>query len=76
MLNTNEDIYIQCTQCGYVHKIKNNLEIEDELYIDYICSKCGNNRGLYLGNNLDYFYELYSLNEDSRYYTYHNKTKL
>jgi DNA-directed RNA polymerase subunit RPC12/RpoP len=70
MFSTNGDIYIQCTQCGHVHKIKRNLEVEYEMYVYHICSKCGHNRGLYLGDNLDDFYELYSLNEDARYYIY------
>ena len=60
---------IQCSQCGHVYKAKQEHNIED-LYVDETCPFCNAKRGLYIGSNLDDFYELSDVTLDARYYQY------
>jgi rubredoxin len=61
--------YIQCSQCGHVYQVEQKHKVED-LYVNETCPSCNSTRGLYMGTNLDYFYELADITLDSRYYQY------
>lgn len=60
---------IQCSRCGHIYNTNQFLN-EDDTYIDSICPKCGNSRGLFVGNNIIDMYELYDVNVDPRFYNY------
>ena len=66
---TNNVDYIQCSQCGRVYQAKLEHNVDD-LYVYEICPFCNANRGLYIGTNLDDFYELADITLDIRYYQY------
>ena len=69
--------YYQCTKCGAIMPFERKLELEDDIYADLYCDKCGRSRVLYLGDNKDDFY-IYADNFlDERYFIYgDNNTKL
>ena len=70
MLKDRDDTeYIQCSQCGHVHQTKQKHKTED-LYVDCDCPRCGAKRGLYIGADLNDFYELADVTLDRRYYEY------
>lgn len=60
--------YIQCTKCGHVYIIDEDLSLIDDMYVNTRCPRCKNKKGLNLGNDIDDYYELYNLNLDERYY--------
>ena len=68
-ISRNNVDYIQCSQCGRVYQTKQKHNVDD-LYVDEICPFCNAKRGLYIGANLDDFYELADITLDARYYQY------
>ena len=65
--------YVQCQNCGYIHKVKGFFNIED-LYIQEKCPKCrGETTHLLCGSEEDDLYLTYNLNMDPRYYNYNTK---
>lgn len=60
---------VQCSKCGEIHETQ-QFFLNDDTYVDDICPKCGNNRGLFVGNNISDMYELYDVNVDPRFYNY------
>ncbi len=70
--------YYQCTNCGAIMSFKENFELEDDIYANVYCDKCGNTRALCLYDNLDYFYIYENSFLDERYFDYNkqNNTKL
>ena len=61
-------IYYQCTHCGAIVPFERELKLEDDIYADLYCDKCGQSRTLYLGDNKEDLYMLYDVTLDERYY--------
>ena len=69
--------YYQCTKCGKIKKKKKKLNLEDDMYANWICDECGHSRLLYLCDNIDDIYIYADVILDERYYYYgNNSTKL
>ena len=63
----NNCTYIQCQECGEIHRIQQRVEI-DKLYVITECPHCGASTGLNLGNKQEDVYYYYNANFDSRYF--------
>lgn len=61
--------YLQCTNCGEVYDVYEDISIED-LYVQSYCPKCGHTRALNIGNSEDEKYLFYDPCMDDRYYRY------
>lgn len=69
--------YYQCTKCGKIISLKKKLNLEDDMYANWICDECGHSRLLYLCDNIDDIYIYADVILDERYYYYgNNSTKL
>lgn len=66
-----EKNFFQCQECGCVHYIETEYDIDNEMYEQLICVKC-NKRAthLWVGNDPNDFYELYNPNLDERFFIY------
>ena len=62
--------FYQCTKCGAIMPFERKLELEDDIYADLYCDKCGRSRALYLGDNKDDFYLMYNNFLDERFFIY------
>lgn len=66
--------YVQCQECGNVHKIKMNFDI-NKLHIRTRCPRCrGGTKHLWVGDNPEDVYLYGNPILDERFYQYH-KTK-
>ena len=62
--------FYQCTKCGAIMPFERKLNLENDIYADLYCDKCGRSKALYLGDNKDDFY-IYADNFlDGRYFIY------
>jgi hypothetical protein len=61
--------WVQCTQCGKVDFIQETIPI-DKVYFEFECQKCGHDKGLNCGSNIDYVYMYYDPSIDGRFYQY------
>ena len=69
--------YYQCTKCGAIVSLSEKFELEDDMYANCVCDKCGNLRLLYLCDNIDDIYIYSDVILDKRYFEYSkNSTKL
>ena len=59
-----EFIEVICQNCG------GKLKLEDDIYANLPCEKCGNKYSLYLCNNLDDIYIFADSFLDERYFDY------
>ena len=67
----NDNNFVQCQSCGNIYMVATDKEIPIETFtIEAWCPKCGRNRGLNCGNNIDDLYDLININVDKRYYRY------
>lgn len=62
--------YYQCTKCGVIISFDKKLKLEDDIYSNLPCEKCGNKYSLYLCDNLDDIYIYADSFLDSRYFDY------
>lgn len=63
--------YYQCQECGCVHYIEEIYDIEQDMYEQRICIKCGKvATHLWVGNDPEDFYILYNPNLDERFFIY------
>ena len=46
------------------------LNLENDIYADLYCDKCGRSKALYLGDNKDDFYLMYNNFLDERFFIY------
>ena len=61
--------YVQCLECGQVHRMKTKLSVE--VFTTKIkCPYCNFNKGINCGDNIEDIYLYISENIDPRYYTY------
>lgn len=67
--------YVQCTQCGHLHKVKKVSMSDDDLYTEPIwCVKCRDGtKHLFIGENQEDVYLYGDINLDERYYIYNTK---
>ena len=57
--------------------LKKKLNLEDDMYANWICNECGHSRLVYLCDNIDEIYIYSDVVLDERYYNYgRNNTKL
>lgn len=70
MKNSKQDDYIQCVDCGRIHKANIYKLKDDTIYVDCYCPYCNGSKGLYIGNNELDIYMLYDHTLDNRYYMY------
>lgn len=64
-------------KCGHIIMSEENILIEDEMYVDWLCNKCGHERLLYLCDNVDDIEIYKDVFLDVRYFDYSkNNTKL
>jgi phage FluMu protein Com len=66
--------WVQCQQCGCLHKAKASDPSEDDLYITLRCPRCrdGTNH-LLIGEHADDVYIYGNTILDARYYEYNTK---
>jgi Zn finger protein HypA/HybF involved in hydrogenase expression len=63
-----DKVWIQCQNCGHLHKAKIQLS-EDDLYIYEYCPKCRDEtKSLYCGEDETEIYIYYNANLDTRYF--------
>ena len=63
--------FFQCQECGCVHHIKMEYDIDKETYEQLTCVKCGKTAThLWVGNDPMDFYDLYNPNLDERFFIY------
>ena len=63
-----EDGWVQCQNCGHLHKAKIQLSVDD-LYIDVYCPKCRDEtKSLWCGKDATDIYYYYNANLDQRVY--------
>ena len=62
--------YVQCTQCGHLHKVKKVSMSDDDLYTEPIwCGKCRDEtKHLFIGEHPEDVYLYGDINLDERYY--------
>ena len=61
--------WIQCSQCGQVYWIEEEVPI-DKLYITSYCPRCDGIRGLNCGSDKNNIYLYYDNTKDPRWYYY------
>lgn len=61
--------WVQCARCGKIRYITETVPIEN-VYIEFKCKKCGHNKGLNCGSDIDNVYYYYDPNIDPRQYKY------
>ena len=67
-------VWVQCQQCGHMHKTKVNYTSEDDLYIELRCPRCRDRtHHLLIGKYQDDVYVNGNINLDERYYNYNTK---
>lgn len=67
--------YVQCQECGNVHKLQVAFNIENKLYMRMKCPRCrGGTQHLWVGDNPEDVYLYGNIILDERFYQYH-KTK-
>ena len=59
--------FVQCCRCGKVHNVKHKYH-SDDCYIQSTCPKCGHEKALNLGEDINDIYLFLDTNLDSRYY--------
>lgn len=63
------DVWVQCQDCGELHKINMQYMSEDDLYIKTYCPKCRDDTNhLWCGEKATEIYYYYNVNSDPRYY--------
>ena len=63
------EVWMQCQECGQLHKKKIEYNIEEDVYIKVRCSKCRDKTThLICSEDESEIYYLYDLNIDPRYY--------
>ena len=67
--NREKGNYIQCSQCGHIYWIEEEVPIE-KLYVTSVCARCGHDRGLNCGDKEEEVYAYYNPCMDERYYIY------
>ena len=66
--------WVQCQQCGKLHKVKVGYTSEDDLYIILRCPRCRDGtHHLVIGEYEDEVYLTGNNNLDERYYNYNTK---
>ena len=67
-------VYVQCQQCGKLHRVKEVKMSEDDLYTKLHCPRCrGDSNHLFIGTYQDDVYLYGNENLDDRYYKYNTK---
>jgi transcription elongation factor Elf1 len=69
-MSTKQKSRFQCMNCGHLHWIEDQPEIdENELYIEIRCKKCKQVvNHLWVGNVPEDLYLYYDVTKDSKYY--------
>lgn len=68
------EVWVQCQNCGKLHKKTIQYNIEEDLYIKVHCSGCRDDiTHLICSEDESEIYYLYNLNADPRYYDYKTK---
>lgn len=62
--------YYQCTKCGKIISFKRELELENDIYANLYCDKCGRSKALCLGDNKNDLYIYLDNFLDERYFIY------
>lgn len=63
--------FFQCQECGSVHCIETEYNIDGEMYERLMCMECGKiSNHLWVGNDPNDFYDLYNSNLDERFFIY------
>lgn len=67
-------VYVQCQQCGYLHKVETKDTSEDDLYIKLCCPRCRDGtKHLLIGEHREDVYWYGDITLDERYYNYNTK---
>ena len=62
-------VWMQCAQCGHLHKVKETSVSDDDLYTEEYCPRCRDEtKHLWCGENETDIYIYYNANLDPRYY--------
>jgi formate dehydrogenase maturation protein FdhE len=69
-----EEGWMQCQNCGELHKMEIHSLSEDDLYITTHCPRCRDEtKHLWCGKDKEDVYMYYNLNADPRFYNYNTK---
>ena len=60
--------YYQCTTCGAIVSLENELMLESDIYADLYCNKCGKSKALYLCDKQEDLYIYADSFLDKRYF--------
>lgn len=68
------EVWVQCQNCGKLHKKQIQYNIEEDFYIKAYCPGCRDDTThLICSEDEGDIYHLYNLNTDPRYYNYKAK---
>lgn len=66
--------YVQCQNCGKIHQVDVQYDIENDLYVKIKCPQCREETThLLCGDKKEDLYMTYNLNIDPRFYEYDTK---
>jgi hypothetical protein len=66
--------YVQCQECGRIHQVDIEYDIENDLYVKINCPECRDETThLLCGDKVGDLYLTYNLNIDPRFYNYKTK---
>ena len=64
-------VYVECQNCGKLHRVKEVKMSEDELYVKLHCPRCrGDSNHLFIGKYKDDVYTNGNTNLDERFFIY------
>ena len=64
-----KEVWVQCQECGELHKVKTKDISDEDLYIEEYCPRCRDEtKHLWCGKDETEIYIYYNLNIDPRYY--------
>ena len=64
-------VYVECQNCGKLHRVKEVKMSEDELYVKLHCPRCrGDSNHLFIGKYKDDVYTKGNTNLDERFFIY------
>ena len=67
-------LWVQCQQCGKLHKTEVGYTSEDDLYIQLLCPRCRDGtHHLIIGEHKEDVYVYGNNNLDERFYNYNTK---
>lgn len=69
-----DKVWVQCTQCGKLYKVKATYSSDDDIYIELQCPRCRDGtRHLMIGEHKEDVYLCGDPFLDERYFNYNTK---